>query len=114
MGKYRVDSHRKYKLLFHLIFVCKYRKPLLSDHKIDDDIKKLLKEIFTKHGVLIKHMESDKDHMHLMIETTPSIKLSDLVRTVKSYTTYHIWLKNEKYLKTTFGEKGHFGQTDTL
>ena len=60
-------------------------------------------------------MESDKDHTHLMVETTLSIKLSDLVRTVKSYTTYRIWLKKMKnILKTTFGGRGHFGQTDTL
>ena len=47
-------------------------------------------------------MESDKCHIHPMIETTLSIKLSDLVRTMKSYITYHIWLKNEKYLKNHF------------
>jgi putative transposase len=44
-------------------------------------------------------MEVDKDHIHYMIETRPNINLSDFVRTMKSYTTYHIWQKYSAYLK---------------
>lgn len=43
-------------------------------------------------------MECDKDHIHYMIETSPDVNLSSLVRTLKSYTTYHIWRKYQSYL----------------
>lgn len=43
-----------------------------------------------RHNVNIAYMETDKDHIHYMIETEPNINLSNLVRTMKSYTTYLI------------------------
>ncbi|MGY3725544.1 transposase [Granulicatella balaenopterae] len=34
-----------------------------------------------------KYVETDKDHIHYMIETRANINLSNLVKTIKSYTT---------------------------
>ena len=53
-------------------------------------------------------METDKDHIHYMIETEPNINLSDFVRTIKSYTTYHIWKKYRNYLSRCFWKKHTF------
>lgn len=47
-------------------------------------------------------METDKDHIHYMIETTPNINLSNMVKTMKSYITYHIWEKYSAYLSKCF------------
>ena len=58
-------------------------------------------------------METDKDHIHYMIETEPNINLSDLVRTMKAYTIiYGNCIKNI-YLNN-FGENTPFGQMDIL
>ncbi len=35
-------------------------------------------------------METDKDHIHYMIETEPTMSVSKIVNLMKSYTTYHI------------------------
>ena len=48
---------------------CKYRKKLLIPKQISDDIKQLSHEICQKHNVIIKYMETDKGHIHYMIET---------------------------------------------
>lgn len=90
MGEWKSKNHSKYLLQYHLIFVCKYRKQLLSSNSISSDIKSLSESICKKHNVIIRYMETDKDHIHYMIETEPNINLSDFVRTIKSYTTYHI------------------------
>lgn len=47
-------------------------------------------------------METDKDHIHYMIETEPTISISKVVNLIKSYTTYHIWKKHTEYLKKPF------------
>ena len=47
-------------------------------------------------------METDKDHIHYMIEIEPNINLSDLVRTIKPYTAYHIWGFHKEYLSKQF------------
>jgi putative transposase len=108
MGNWKSASHNKYLLQYHLIFVCKYRKKLLINQYITNDIKRLSREICSKHNVSIKYMEVDKDHIHYMIETRPNINLSDFVRTMKSYTTYHIWQKYSAYLSDYFWKEHTF------
>ena len=108
MGEWKSKNHSKYLLQYHLIFVCKYRKQLLSSNSISSDTKSLSECICKKHNVIIRYMETDKDHIHYMIETEPNINLSDFVRTIKSYTTYHIWKKYRNYLSRCFWKKHTF------
>lgn len=81
---YKSGSHNKYLLQYHLIFVCKYRRKLFASSNIASDIKRLSLEYCQNHNVVIHYMEVDKDHIHYMIETTPNINLSNMVRTMKS------------------------------
>lgn len=106
--KWKSKNRHKYLLQYHLIFVCKYRKKLLADQSISNDIKQLSYEICQKHNVTINKMKTDKDHIHYMIETEPNIKLSNLVRIIKSYTTYHIWKFHKKYLSKQFWKEKTF------
>lgn len=56
----------------------------------------------------IPYMETDKEHIHYMIETPPNINLSDLIKTLKSYTTYHIWELHKPYLRKCFWKEHTF------
>ena len=89
-NNYKSKNHLKYLLQFHVILVCKYRLKLLEDESISNEIKYLSNEILQRHGCSIKYMEVDKDHIHYLIETLPTIRLSDMIMLLKSYTTYHI------------------------
>lgn len=106
--KYSSNSHSKYLLQFHLIFVCKYRKPLLENNEIADEIKILSKIICLKHNVEIKYVETDKDHIHYLFSTKPNCNLANIVKTLKSYTTYHIWVKFQKELSKIFWKERTF------
>ena len=75
---------------------------------ISDDIKQLSYEICNKHNVTIKKMETDKDHIHYLIETEPTISISKIVNLMKSYTTYHIWQLHQKYLSRHFWKEHTF------
>lgn len=105
---HKSGSHSRYLLQYHLIFVCKYRRKLLVYPSVIADIKALSKEICSRHNVVIHYMESDKDHIHYMIETTPNVNLADFVKTIKSYTTYHIWQKYPQYLSRFFWKEHTF------
>ena len=107
MSNWNNKNRRKYLLQYHLILVCKYRKKLLTN-QISDDIKRLSNDILSKHNVIIKYMETDKDHIHYMMETEPTISISKIVNLLKSYTTYHIWKKYNKYLKEHFWKEKTF------
>lgn len=102
------NSHSKYLLQYHLIFVCKHRKKLFLFKNISEDVKQFSYEICLKHNVHIKYMETDKDHIHYMIETEPTISISDLVRTIKSYITHHIWKLHKSCLSKQFWKENTF------
>lgn len=118
MTKWLSHNRHKYLLQYHIIFVCKYRKNLLADKNLSQLIKQLSLEICTKHGVTIKYMETDLDHIHYLMEFPPNISVSSLVRLVKSYTTYHVWrsdfstvLKAHFWKEKIFWTSGYFACT---
>lgn len=56
-----------YSIQYHLVWCVKYRHDILYGH-VDIDVKQLLKQIADDNNVKIMEMESDKDHIHLLIE----------------------------------------------
>ena len=108
MGTWKSKNRHKYLLQYHIIFVCKYRKKLLMSKQISDDIKQFSYEICQKHKVIIRYMETDKDHIHYMIETEPTMSISKIVNLMKSYTTYHIWKRYPDYLRKHFWKEHTF------
>ena len=71
----------------------------MVSRQISDDIKQFSYEICQRHSVIIRYMETDKDHIHYMIETEPTMSISKIVNLMKSYTTYHIWKRYPQYLR---------------
>ena len=98
MRTWKSKNRHKYLLPYHIIFVCKYRKKLLISKQISDDRKPFSYEICQKQNVIIKYMETDKDHIHYRIETEPTMSVSKIVNLMKSYTTYYIWNRYSNYL----------------
>ena len=106
--KWNAKNRHKYLLQYHIIFVCKYRKKLFISENISNAIKQLSYDICRKYNIIIKYMETDKDHIHYMIETEPTMSVSKAVNLIKSYTTYHIWKLYPIYLSKQFWKKHTF------
>ena len=83
----------------------------MASKQISDDIKQFSYEICQKHSVIIRYMETYKDHIHYMLETEPVIPISKIVNLMKGYTTYHIWKRYPDYLCKHF-RKEHTFWTD--
>lgn len=117
MTRWNTKNRHKFLLQYHIIFVCKYRKKLLLSKNISDDIKNFSNQICEKHNIVIRYMETDKDHIHYMIELETTQSISRVVSIIKSYTTYHIWKKYSQYLsryfwkERTFWSDGYFVST---
>jgi putative transposase len=105
--EWKSKNRHKYLLQYHVIFVCKYRKKLLNK-TISNDIKHFSFEICNKHNIIIRCMETDKDHIHYLVETEPNVNLSNIIRMLKSYTTFHIWKRHYSYLKKHFWKEKTF------
>ena len=107
------NPHCVSNLTCHLIFVCKYRKPLLETY--GDEIKNLCLECANNSTKFeIASMEVDKDHIHFMINYSTHETIKNIVKQLKSYTTFQIWENHENDLKPYFGNRECFGQIVNL
>lgn len=95
---YQTTNRAKHNLKIHLIFVCKYRKKLLYG-ELDSLLKVVIRDIEQKSDFEIIEIETDKDHIHLMIQYIPRVSISSIVNRLKSITTYHLWKKYKPFLK---------------
>lgn len=110
---YVSDCHRKYYLKVHLIFVCKYRKKLLNDN-LSEYLKRKVLEISQKYDFSIDVMETDKDHIHMLVTYKPNVTVSSFVRKLKQETTISLWKRFGTFLlkhfwkEHTFWSDGYF------
>lgn len=98
MDDYNRGGHSKYSLKVHLIFVTKYRKKIFKSDKRVKDVKQFLYDATKKYGYEIIQMETDKDHVHILLEYSPKVSVSDIVKQLKQYSTYQMWGYHEEYL----------------
>lgn len=111
---YKSKNHFKYSLKAHLVFVVKYRKRLLVNKTVVNELKFKLLEIATRSNFEIEIMEVDKDHIHLLIDYEPKVSILQIVRRLKQESTVFLWnrfeelLEKEFWSKNTFWSNGYF------
>lgn len=107
MATYHSQNHSKYLLQVHLVFSTKYRKKILNG-ALSDDLKQIMYDIANERDIIIKAMETDQDHIHLMVDYPPKKSVLELVNNFKSIGTFRIYKKHRAFLKT------HFWKENTL
>lgn len=79
---YIPGNHSLHMLTYHLIFVVKYRKPVITD-EIGDHLKEYTSYLLELSKCKLVSAETDRDHIHILFSAPPTIQLSKLVRTLK-------------------------------
>jgi len=100
--EYYRGHHNKYRLTIHLIFVAKYRKKLFVSRYIVEDIKQILHDVSLSKGWKIIEMETDKDHVHILLDYKTTDCVSDIVKVLKMATTNMMWRKYTNFMKKNF------------
>ena len=113
---YKSENHHKHYLKYHFIFVCKYRKDLLKG-SIGEAVKDIFKSISDKSDFKIDITEVDADHIHVLVDTIPSLSPCQIARRLKQESCYRIWKMFPKELSAhfwnekTFWTDGYFVST---
>ena len=102
MDDYNRGGHSKYSLTVHIIFVTKYRKKIFVQSKCANDVKRFLYDTSKKYGYSIIQMETDKDHVHMLLKYSPNVSVSDIVKQLKQYRTYQMWKSHKGYLSKQY------------
>lgn len=92
---YISKNRHKFYLKCHLIFVCKYRKQLLVSN-IRECVLSSFKEIESNCDFEIEIMETDRDHIHLLINYPPNITVTSIVRILKQVSTNILYAQSVK------------------
>jgi len=76
--------------MYHLVFPTKYRSVVI-DKKVDEVIKTTCEEIEKRYEIHFMEIGTDKDHIHLLIQSVPTYDVTKLVRIIKSITAREVF-----------------------
>ena len=79
---YRKGSHTVSNLTVHLVWVTKYRYHVLKGD-IQERCRDLIIQVCDSEDVSILKGVVSKDHVHIHIEYSPSLKISELMKRIK-------------------------------
>ncbi|HUH73742.1 MAG TPA: IS200/IS605 family transposase [Chitinophagales bacterium] len=77
--------HNKTLLLYHLVFPIKYRRKVLTSES-GSTLISICKEISNRYEIVFVEIGYESDHVHFLVQSVPSLCLSQIVRTIKSIT----------------------------
>ena len=93
-----------YSLQYHIVWVTKYRKPIFTG-SIEADVRQYLLETMQSLEMRPLAMEVMPDHIHLLVDCKPQLRLSDAVKILKGNTARWLFLKHPELKKQLLG--GH-------
>jgi len=117
MTEYRTGSHTVYDIQYHLVWVTKYRYPVL-DGEIAVRARELIRQACAARELRILQGHVSKDHVHLLVSCPPSLSPANVVQYLKGrssrmlqdefshlkkrYWGQHLWARG--YFCATVGE----------
>lgn len=97
--KFQTHSHSIFNLKIHLIVVVAYRRKVISS-LIMQTLRGTITEVCESFSVNVLEFSGEMDHVHLLLEIVPTIRISDLVRTIKSVTSRRVREKHWSEIKS--------------
>ena len=106
-NRYNCRNRRKYNLKVHIVLVTKYRKALLQSG-VDDFVKRAINYLAEQNNWNIITMETDKDHIHILLEYGTTERICNIVSTLKKRTTHYLWVRYRTHLAKHYWKKDIF------
>src|SRR5437588_12897313 len=79
---YRKGSHTVYDIKYHIVWITKYRKPVLRG-EIALQVRELVRQSCASLDVEIVSGHVAHDHVHLLVSVPPHLAVSELVQRLK-------------------------------
>ncbi|WP_339315669.1 IS200/IS605 family transposase [Paenibacillus sp. FSL R10-2734] len=71
-----------YSIQYHIVWCVKYRHKVLQG-KLDVRLKEIWSQIALDNNFIISEMESDEDHVHLLIDCSPQHSIPSMIKALK-------------------------------
>jgi putative transposase len=102
MQNYRKTSHTSYDCKYHVVWITKYRKKVLTGI-VAERVRELVRGICKEHEVEILKGHVSKDHVHLFVSLAPDLAISKLVQYLKGKNSYKFLSENRDLSKAFWG-----------
>jgi putative transposase len=104
--KLRKQGHCAYQCEYHMVLVSKYRRKIFNAGSFGyfKEITRTIREAIPEVEILT--MNHDVDHIHLHMSIPPKMRVSDVVRTIKSISGRLLKKKFEYMRKAYWGVDG--------
>jgi putative transposase len=111
MSEYRKTSHCIYDIKYHIVWITKYRKPVLTED-IGKRLRDLVRVLCTSLDVQIVKGHVSRDHVHLLVSVPPYVAVSKFVQRIKGVTSRKLLMENRGLNKAFWGRhlwaRGYF------
>ncbi len=88
----RRTKHAVYDLKYHLVWIPKYRKHILSG-EVSEYLKEVFQRIAEGYEFRIDTMEVVEDHVHIFVEAPPRYSQAQVVQVMKSVSAREVFSK---------------------
>ncbi len=82
MQNYRKSSHSTFDLKYHIVWITKYRKKVLSG-EVAVKLREIVREICKVNEIEILKGHVSADHVHLFVSAPPHLSVSKVVQYLK-------------------------------
>ena len=114
MQNCRKTSHTTYDCKYHIVWITKYRKKVLSG-QVGIRVRELVIEVCKRNNVEILRGHVSRDHVHLFVSVPPHLAVSNLVHYLKGKSSYRLMQENKQLSKLFWGRhvwaRGYFVST---
>ena len=102
MSDYIRKSHNVTVLLYHMVFPAKYRR-VVFDEKVDTVLKEACLGIEDRFQVKFLEIGTDKNHVHLLVQSVPTYTVTKLVTLIKSLSAREVFRRCPQVKKLLWG-----------
>ena len=87
LNEYRRTKTTVSFINYHFVFCPRYRRKIFLHTKVEERFKELVQDICDELDLVIIAMETDKDHVHLFLNTRPTLSPADTMAKIKGVTS---------------------------
>jgi len=102
MSEHVYKRHNKTLLLYHLVIPLKYRRGIISEN-IGKSLKEICLEISERFEINFLEIGYELDHVHYLVQSVPSMNLSEITRILKSITARELFKKHPEIKEKLWG-----------
>jgi len=95
-------SHNVSNLMYHFVCPAKYRK-VVVDEEIDRVIQETCRGIEVRYDIRFLEIGTDRDHVHFLIQSVPTMSPTEIIQIVKSITAKRVFKECPKVKKKLWG-----------